>query len=134
MSEIIFTYLVTSISKLITLECVTPVRQTTRNNVSPSFYVSIRWSTYRMSQECKIDTSFDLSSHFFLNWLFSWEFRKEVFSQNWNEEWNKEIHRSKKISPFKTQVILFSNLKNIIESGEASVMLSLFFMYLKESN
>ena len=96
MSEIIFTYLVTSINKLITLECVTPVRQTTRNNVSPSFYVSIRWSTCRMSEECKIDTSFDLSSHFFLNWLFSWEFGKEVFSQNWNEELNKEIHLSKK--------------------------------------
>ena len=38
--------------------------------------------------------------------LFSWEFGKEIFSQNWKEEWNKGIHHSKKISLFKTQVII----------------------------
>ena len=35
------------------------VRQTTPNNVSPSFYLSIRQSTYRVSQNCKIDKSFE---------------------------------------------------------------------------
>ena len=72
------------------------VRQTTWNNVSLLFYVSIRRGTYRMSQKSKIDTSFDVSNHFFLNWLFSWEFDKEIFRQNWKEEWNKKFHRSKK--------------------------------------
>ena len=46
------------------------VRQTTQNDVSPSFYVSICRRTYRVSQKCKIDTSFDVSNQFFLNWLF----------------------------------------------------------------
>ena len=62
------------------------VRQTTQYNISPSFYVSIPWSTYQISQKCKTDTSFSISNHFFLNWLFSWEFGKEIFSQNWKEE------------------------------------------------
>ena len=60
--------------------------------------------------------------------LFSWEFGKEIFSQNWKEEWNKEIHHSKKnISPFKTQVISFLNLKYTIENGAVSNNVKLGF-------
>ena len=96
------------------------VRQTTRNDVSPSIYVSIPRSTYRMSQKCKIDMSFDVSNQFFLSWLFSWEFGKEVYSPF-----------KKKNSPFITQVISFLNLKHVIESGGVSVMLILFFYVFK---
>ena len=56
---------------------------------------------------------------------------KETFSLNWKEEWNKEIHRSKKNSLFKTQVILFQNFKHIIKSGGVSVILNLFFYVFK---
>ena len=38
------------------------VRQTTRKDVSPTSYVSIRRSTYRMGQKYKTDTSFDVSN------------------------------------------------------------------------
>ena len=107
------------------------VRQTTQNHISPLFYVSICQSMYQMSQKCKIDTLFNVSNHFFLNWRFSWEFGKEIFSQNWKEEWSKEIHCSKKILLFKTQVISFLNLKHIIESIGVSVMLNLVFYVFK---
>ena len=102
------------------------VRQTTQNDVSPSFYVLIRWSTYRMSQKCKTDTSFDVSNHFFLNWLSSWEFGKEIFSklERRLKQWNSSF---KKISQSKTQVISFLNLKHIIESRGVSVILNLVF-------
>ena len=107
------------------------VGQTTQIDVSLSIYVLVGWSTYRMSWKCKIDTSFDLSNPFFLNWLSSWEFCKEIFSQNWKEDWNKEIHRWKRISPFKTQVISFLNLKHIIETGGMSLILNLIFYVFK---
>ena len=63
-----------------------PVRQTTRKDVSPSFYVSIRGSTYRVSRKCKIDKSFDISNQFLQNWPFFREFVKETFSKNWKEK------------------------------------------------
>ena len=97
------------------------VRQTTRKDVSPSSYVSIRRTRIEWAKNTKIDASFDISNYFFLNWLFSWEFDKVFFSQNWKEEWNKETHRSKKISQFKTQVISFLNLKHTIEIDRRSV-------------
>ena len=107
------------------------VRQTTWKEVSPLFYISIHQSMYQMSQKCKIDTSFDISNQFFLNWLFSWEFGKEFFSQNWKDEWNKEIHHSKKFSPFKTQVISFLNWKHTTASRGVSIMLNLVFYAFK---
>ena len=75
------------------------VRQSTQKDVSPSLYVSIRWSTDRISQKCKIDTSFHVSNQFFLNWLFSWEFSKEIFFIVYNSSY-----------------IIFK-FKNTIESG-----------------
>ena len=38
------------------------VRQTTRKDAAPSFYVSICRSTYQMSQKFKIDMLFDVSN------------------------------------------------------------------------
>ena len=102
------------------------VRQTTWNDISLLFYASVCWSTYQMSQKYKIDKLFDVSNHFFLNRLFSWEFSKWFFLQNQQEEWNKKICCSKKNFTVKTQVILFLNLKDIIERGGVSVMLNLY--------
>ena len=44
---------------------------------------------------------------------------------------NLPFKKNKKNSPFKTQVISFLNLKCIIESRGASVMLSLVFYVVK---
>ena len=60
-----------------------------KTNLSPSFFLSIRQSTYRASQKGKIHTSFDVSNQFFLNWPFSWGFGNKNFSLNWKEKWNK---------------------------------------------
>ena len=43
------------------------VMQTTQNDLSPLFYILIHWSMYQMSQKFKIDMSFDVWNHVFLN-------------------------------------------------------------------
>ena len=103
----------------------------TWKNVSSSFYVSIRQGRYRMSQKSKIDTSFDVSNHFFLNWLFSWEFGKEIFHKIGKKSETKNSLFKKELSRFKIQIISFLNLKHIMESGGVPVMLNLVFYVLK---
>ena len=83
------------------------VSQTIQSNIPSLFYMLICQNIYQMSQKWEIDTSFGISNHFFLNWLYSPEsLAKKFFHKIGKKSETKEFTIQKKISLFKTQVII----------------------------
>ena len=80
-----------------------------------------------MSQNCKIDTSFDMSNQFTLNCLFSSpdSLAKRFFHKIGKKIETKKFTIQKKIHHLKIR------LYHIVESGGVSLIVNLFFYVFK---
>ena len=101
-----------------------------------SFYLSIRQSTYQISQKCKIDpSSYRITSVFPKLALLLIESRANKFFHKIGKKIEtKKLTVQKKFSPFKTQVSLFKFKTHHRERRRVNNFQTRFFMYLKENS